>query len=312
MGVCLFWFSLGCLLVMMWPVFDNPSLLWSFFDPYGQHKTSLEIHEFSLYGIPSLSQTWILSCAIFSQIYFQPKHYSPVIRIKAGLFLLGLGVLVFLFSSLGMTRVQFITYILILVCGYLTSEHRHIRLSTILSVGFAIILFVWLGQTFRTGSIIAFETAKSPFSLAVQAEVWAELIEKYLPGEMNSALIMMTNIPDVERNWLYGTMFHRFGDVASPDDGYFNTINSLGIWYWQFFYASPLIALIIGYFLGRIHTLAAGAGYKLGWANTLFFVALPGIPYMLRVNYFFLSSFIIPAVVLTMGYLFWVVVSLRR
>lgn len=297
-AVMVFCVSMAALIYLMLPVLITPGAFLSVFEPFGQHRTSTEIHDLSAFGLPTLAESWVLSCAVFSFATFHPCFLGKRRRRIAACCLIVTGVIVLLFSTFAMTRNAFITYALILTCGYVTAHRRPVspRLAALGLMAF--VAFLWLGQTMRTGSILAQEFGGSPFAIEVQQEVWNELNEKYLPGELNTAFLMFTTNADVSRNWLCGTMFQRYSDFQSPDGGYWNTMNALGLWYWQFGYASLLLALLVGWMIGMAHASARAVKYRPGWASTFYALTYPGLAAILRINYFFLSAFVVSALLL--------------
>ena len=145
------------------------------------------------------------------------------------------------------------------------------------------------------------------FSPMVYESAWAEFVEKYIPGELNNAFILLSYPTDISSNWLYATMFSQFNDSSFIPPRYLYTMNNLAIWYWQFGGRSFLVATVIGLLIGGTYGAAKRSQFVLGWSSIFYLVFLPAIYTMIRVNAFFLHYFVVPIIFLTGARILWLV-----
>ncbi len=296
-AVVAFWVSFASQLYRYKSLLDLEAVLGILFTPYGQNKLAAYISEESPFGLASLGVLWIVSAVVFAQLCFDTE-VSAWLKRRASFYLWGTGALTFIYGLFEAARVSFITYALIVLGAFLLTRRLRLKVRTIVLVVGMIGAWVWGGSLIRTGIDVATRWNLPLLSPEVQSYLWSELAEKYLGGELNNALIMMSYPADVSSNWAYGTMIARWFPTYGPPR-YLNTNNILGLWYWQFGQiGGAVVSFVIGFGLGRLYRRAEDSPRGLSWASCYYLIAYPGFWGMTRINYFFLWSFVVPLVVL--------------
>lgn len=289
-GKISFWLGLLLNLWQLFFIFINPRLFLLLLRPYGQNQLARKMHEENISFIPSLSWLLLVSIVIFSLYYFKlpSKDKRKIILV---LYIVVAMLFLMLFSIVGMTRQASIVGIIVILGAWAMSfpSDAKIKIIPVVILVLFIIVYFFMGAAMRMGGIKAALTQKEIYRL-----VWVEFIEKYTPGELNNTFIMLSYPTDISRNWLYATMFARFTpDYFSPPR-YLNTINSLGLWYWQFSWFSIPFAAMMGILIGKNFKEAELTGFAPGWSTFFYLISLPVLITMTRVNSFFLQSYLIP------------------
>lgn len=291
-GKIAFWLSLVVQFYRYFPLI-NMSTLNLYLSAFGANLVHKQIQENSATGTATLATLWIVAAVIFAQMSFLP-NISEERKKRARWYVWALCVETFFISFFESTRATWIYFMLIVLGAWLLVQRPSIRANKVLISIMIALSFIWAGSMLRTGVAMAAKWNLSIVSSDVQIYIWNELSEKYLGGELNSAFILMSYPTDFTANWSYGTMFERFNGQSYIPPRYLNTLNALGMWYWQFgIWGGMITCVLTGFLLGKLHTYAVTSS-GLSWASCYFLVSFPGYFGITRTNYFFLWTFVVP------------------
>jgi oligosaccharide repeat unit polymerase len=293
----LFWISLIFNGIKFYDLIISPSLIFNIFEPYGTNKLHSDFSE-SAPGISTLAMLWLFSAPIFSMIYFS----STKINYKnISFYFYFLMLVVFIVSTINMTRTVFIVLILLYFGGYLVvRNYNKIKIRYLFYFVISILLIVWIGSILRTGIVLADAQGENIFSWSVQSILVSEFVEKYSSGELNNSLIMLTYDTDISKNYAYSTIFHAFTNPFSPDR-FLNTQLIFSLWYWQFgLIGSIIFSIIFGIIIGSCYNASKIYDEKgvLNFGLFLYLFAYPGFYMMSRINYYMLIYFLLPVLIL--------------
>lgn len=272
--------------IQLLPVIQEWSTLLLLSLPFGQNMLARMLHEASPFGVPTISTLNVLAMAVFASAALSPSIERKR-RIWYGLVMLILLCLAFAYSIVLMTRQAFIYLLLQLFAAAVLVGRWRIRWPQIGLCVALLIGWVWIQGAIRMAGLE---------NLSVEGGMTAldELAEKYLPGELNSTLILMTYPSDVTKNWLHGTMFSRFSPEGYMPSRSINTTSMFGHWYWQAGVLSPVLAVVMGFMIGLIFAFAKSTGFGLNFPTVFYLVTYPALVMSLRTNAFFLAPFLLP------------------
>ncbi|NGM44569.1 oligosaccharide repeat unit polymerase [Rhodobacter sp. SGA-6-6] len=281
--------SFLAMVIQLLPVLSNPASLAQILEPAGINRQASDLRETS-FGVPTLVVLWIPAFAIYvAALNFR---YSRQLLICTVI----LFVSVVFYGIMMMSRTHIMTAILILVATNTIYGVRRFGIRKVLIIAIPTFLVIWGNSLIRTGVLYSSTNDLPLFAPEVQYYLLQEFVEKYLAGEFNNSLIIATYSSSPSDNFLYGTMFARFGDTYRPPR-FLNTMNILGYYYWQFgFLGAQIFALLWGYMAGLVSkagVIAAKRGINL--YTLIYLVSFPGFLQISRINYFFLQYMIVPA-----------------
>jgi len=276
------------------------------FEPGGQENSYGEMIENRIPGVATLFWSLPIALTIFSFSYFlSPVNAKTKNKDKIILFMSFFIMLAY--STFGRTRQSLLIGLLTIASVWLICKTRYIKLSKLIVYGVFIVLFVWSAHNLRQGIAFSLNMGEPVFSKAVQSEIYSELVEKYVPGEFNNALIYLSYETDITKNIFLSSMFDRLSPDSFQPPRYVNTSNTLALWYWQTGYFSPVVALLVGLWLGWIYRKAKDRRFGFDWASLYLSISIPSIFAMIRVNSFFLWSFVVPLLFLIFMQVIWII-----
>lgn len=297
-----FWISTIAMATQLYIFIQDPSLVLLLGQPYGQNQLARMMHEASPAYIPTLAWLITLPIAIFSLFWFFTPKDSAFRKRPRAYTTLGL-VQLLAYSTLGMSRQALLVGVILVAGAWGMANPKRLRLVPTVVVILVLFAFIFVGSALRMAGL---DGALSGDTYAV---VWADFVEKYLAGELNSAYIMLSYPTDVSRNWLYSTMFSRFAPDSFAPPYYLNTMNSLALWYWQFDWLSMVVTPLIGFGIGRLYLNARRRQFMPSYVTVLYLLTLPAVYTMIRVNSFFLPYFLVPVLFLLVS---WVLGHLKH
>lgn len=296
-GKLAFWIGSVSMIMQLGILIMQPDLLLLLLSPYGQNQLARIMHQESLPGIPTLSWLLIVPIAIFSHFWFNlpgDKHR----RSYLGYAVIAL-LLLFAYSIFGMARQAFFVGLFVILGAWSMQDEGRLRLKL---APLALVMLTGI-ITVLGGSAIRMAGLDGAFSSSTYERVWAEFIEEYLPGELNSAFITLSYPTDITKNWLFGTALNGLGPDSFSPSIYINTMNNLAHWYWQFGLLSFVVAAVIGLSVGAAYRNAQMVKFTPNWATYFYLISLPALFTMIRVNAFFLQYFLVPFLFLLAAYI---------
>ncbi|MHB0856567.1 MAG: O-antigen polymerase [Anaerolineae bacterium] len=307
-GIICFWIYVVVFTVNFMPLFRTPHLMLRALEPSGLNYIRIAIQDDRALGLGTLSHISLVAqsialCSCSSKDLGFINKRSLAIRLAA---LFGMAVFASIFETV---RLAIVNLVLLAFFSFMLS-HKHFHLRALVFCGLCLALFIWLGSLSRTGILLSETSGEPLMSAYVQGGIYAELNEKYLPGEFNNTLILLSYPADTRNNWLYGTMFQRYGSGYRPAFRYLNTMHSFGIWYWQFGLWGLLLAAILGFLSGYTYSALSSSKGALSFSSitySFFFIALIQFS---RVNFFLLQYFLVPIAIMSLARLIFSLSSL--
>lgn len=249
-------------------------------------------------GLSSLNNLFLLGEAILLLLSFHPKTPANLRR-RAARWLWILSVLVLIHALFLAARMFFVYYLLTLLAGLLIFRFQKRKVSwKVVSIAFLILIGVaWTGELLRSGLYYS-KSANLPLaSLEVQSYVWQRLVQGYLAADFNNALVVLDCEPSLQM-W-YTTMLsfvleNPHGYQECPDwESAYGTVNVLALWWFDWGYGAFIVAFVVGLALGVFYRWRSYV-FNLDPRGLFYLIAFPGLFSIIRINYFFLTIFVLP------------------
>ncbi len=279
-------------------VIANPELLKRGFEEGNLAIVGEEVRTQRIIGISSLNNLFILPVALLALIAMDPR--APGGERKRAIKWLWLVGLFTLFHSLFLAARMFMVYFVLVILGayLLVNSHRRFSLKALLSLFVLMIGVIWVGELLRGGLAYARSTSRDLVSVDVQKHIFERLIQGYIAADFNNALVLLDCVPS-------GSLFSTtaLASLLKIDASYsdcpnwkslYGTVNVLALWWFDFGYWAVLVAGIIGWFIGFSYRIALSSR-AFGLSSALYLIVYPGLFSILRINYFGLSIFLLPA-----------------
>ena len=251
-------------------------------------------------GVSSLNNLFLLATAIFAALSFHP--FLPVkTAVRARRWLLGLGVAVLLHSLFLAARMFFVYYSLVVLAAYMVYgsllKKRRISLRSIFLIVLVLLMVVWLGELLRGGLAFAKLNSLPLLSAKVQTYIWDRLVQGYLAADFNNALIVLDCEPSMKL-WSTTMFSGPLGIQATYKqcpywESAYGTVNVLALWWYDWGWAALFIAFVKGFAIGFFYRLRTRL-LELRPEGLYYLIVFPGIFAITRINYFFLTIFVIP------------------
>jgi len=249
-------------------------------------------------GLSSLNNLFLLGEAMLLLLIFHPKTPANLRR-RAARWLWILSVLVLIHALLLAARMFFVYYLLTLLAGLLVLRFQERKVSwKVMSISFLLLFgVVWTGELLRSGLYYS-KSANLPLaSPEVQSYVWQRLVQAYLAADFNNALVVLDCEPSLQM-W-YTTMLsfvlenpHGYQECPSWESAY-GTVNVLALWWFDWGYGAFIVAFVVGLALGIFYRWRSYV-FDLDPRGLFYFIAFPGLFAIIRINYFFLTIFVLP------------------
>jgi hypothetical protein len=271
-----------------------------------------QIRNDSLKGITTLVNLFIVPTTIYGIIAFG-RSYPSQLRKKYKKFLIVIGLFVLIHSILFAARMFFI-YFLLIIIGILILEYRpnSIRFLKIL---LALILLgsstIVIGELLRYGWQYAVSHEKQFYSFEVINTTVQYLLQAYIASDLNNAMVIFASDPSYQMvstaqffkmfiSPFFALEFYEYGSLPLWTSKH-GTVNVLGLWWFDWGWASFIIAFFIGFFLGMIYQIVIKKGtLRVSFSTLFFLIGYPGFFSISRMNYYGLSIYILP-----LSYLFF-------
>ncbi|MGF6348660.1 oligosaccharide repeat unit polymerase [Variovorax sp. W2I14] len=291
------------------PILSDPAMLLLFLQPSGANMIYVAVSE-SDFGVASLQTLWVIPAIVFSFFLFSGVHKEfKYFKFFYSILLLD----VLSVAAINSNRIAVINFMLVSAVVYVYLRRPRLRVGRVITAILAVLIVYWIGSLMRDGLVFADENNLSVLDPQVFLYIFKVFLEKYSVGELNNAFVIMEYVAD-PRNFAYATMFQRYFPADAPLRN-INTLNVIGIWYWQFgFLLALVVALGFGFIVGALYRKS------MHFANTrdisafkLFYVLFYiGIFNILRVNYYFLQIFLVPFAVVCLFFVVNSLFNLRR
>jgi len=217
-----------------------------------------------------------------------------------------------LFRAIYLSQRVFVVYYVTVVFGVAVLRGIPIRLRTAF-VGLSFIVVILLvGQLLRAGV---------NYSIAHEVPLWsAEVIRfclemvatAYFASDINNALILLDYEPSMQListgvstanllRTLIGIKFVSYSAYVPNFTSSYGTVHFIGLWWFDFGWLAVAVAFLIGSGLGWLYRrVSLSKGHELFYV-LLYSLCIPGVYAMCRVNFFFLSIFLLPMSFLTLS-----------
>mgnify|MGYP000554335559 CR=1 FL=1 len=297
----------------------NPSVIGEAFEQGTLSIVGEIVRSGRILGVTTLNNLFVIPAAIFSLLSFHPvtNRIMPRRARQARLSLVVIGITVLLHSLLFAARMFFVYYIVVVFAGYAVLHFRRRLRRWILLAIIAMILLsllvVWSGELLRSGLRYARHIGAPLWSTEVQRFVLRLLIQGYVAADLNNALIIFDCEPG--GNGISTTLL---GRLLAPGISYANspawqsgygTVNVLALWWFDVGWGACVLAPFMGWIIGWAYIIALRTLSDLHPLGLYYMLMFPGLFAITRINFYFLSIFVLPALFLT-GYCF--VWSLQR
>jgi oligosaccharide repeat unit polymerase len=309
-------FAIGCLLLStaatlykFQPILNDPSMLLLFLQPSGANMVYVAVSE-SDFGVASLQTLWIIPAVILSFLLYSGAH-KKLKLFKLYYVLLVLDVLSV--AAINSNRIAVINFMLVSAVTYVYLKKPRLRVSRVAFAILMVLAVYWIGSLMRDGLVFADENNLSLFDSEVFLYIFKVFLEKYSVGELNNAFVIMEYVADA-KNFAYATMFQRYFPADAPLRN-INTLNVIGIWYWQFGFLLVLpFALGFGLIVGALYkkSMYPANDLNIGALKVIYVLCFVGFFNILRVNYFFLQMFLVPFLLACLFFASSVLLNLRR
>lgn len=263
-------------------------------------------------GISSLNNLFLLSTAILAVLSFHPHVPKPWVS-RARWWLAGLGLVVVFHAFFLAARMFFVYYLLVVLAAYFTLKKVSARLFFYILIALAAL--IWIGELFRSGAAFAKSNQLSLIAPEVQVYTWERLAQGYFAADFNNALIIMSCNPSMQL-WSTTMLAGPLGIQAYYDEcpgwqGVDGTVNVLALWWYDWGWTSIVVAIVTGFVLGALYKLRL-AVYHLRPEGFYFLLAFPGLFSILRINFFFLTIWVLPFLFLALIHLTYLIrISLK-
>jgi len=306
--------SLAGELVYVREIIANPALIREAFDAGTLALVGEQVNEVRIVGFSSLNNLFIIPSAIYAMIMFHPDM-GPVAVKKARFRLILIGTISVLHALIFAARMFPVYFVLIVFAAYLLvmpNSHRLTWRNILKTVGFMGAI-IWVGELLRGGLWYATNYGVGVFSAETQRHVIDLFVQGYFAADFNNALVLLDHNSSYQ--FFSTTML---GEFLSGFDSYtlihgwtsaFGTVNVLGLWWYDWGLWAYGLSLIVGALLGVAYKVAEKASGRISLVTLCFVIAYPGIWSLTRINYFFLTIFVIPVAFIAVA---GILVSLLR
>jgi len=155
----------------------------------------------------------------------------------------------------------------------------------------------WTGELLRSGLYYSRLASLPLTSREVHSYVWQRLVQGYLAADFNNALVILDCKPALQV--LYTTMFafilknpYSYKECPNWESSY-GTVNVLALWWFDWGYGAFIVAFMVGMALGVFYRWRSYV-FELDSRGLFFLIAFPGLFSIIRINYFFLTIFVLP------------------
>ena len=251
-------------------------------------------------GLSSLINLFTVPTAIYALLSFDPR-LPKRIRRSFIMRLILLGGIVVTHALVLSARMMAIYFVAILAAAYLLQRPQKTLRLRGLAIGATLVLaIVWAGSTLRDGGRRVAYTGYSYLHPDTQRYVADTLMQGYFGADFNNTLVFLNC--ETMGSYIYTTMFrtiaYKFGvrftlnDCFPEMDSVYGTMNALALWWEDMGWWATILAWIVG---GWVSYLYVSATHRRDpTAAILFLISYPGIYSTIRINYFFLTIYIIP------------------
>ena len=257
-------------------------------------------------GLSSLNNFYLAPTAIYAMLAFHSQAL-PSTRRRFARRLVALGVFVMLHAFVVSARMFAIHFIAIVVAAYLIERPpQAIRLRYVVGGVLFIALLIWSLATLRDGGSYIAQNGGGYLQAGTQRYVRDILMQGYFGADFNNTLVYLNCTPTKQyvTSTMFATVWRKFGyTLAYPSSCYpedpslFGTTNILALWWTDLGWCAALFAVMIGAFVS--YTYSAAAAQTFGFWTALFLISYPGVLASIRMNYFALTIFVLPAALLT-------------
>jgi hypothetical protein len=271
-------------------------------------------------GLSTLVNLFSVPTAIYALFTFHPQ-IDPKFRRQRRRRLIGIGIWMLAHGMILAARTFFVNYCFIVAAAYLMTRRRQIRhpWRWIGLVGVAALSTVWLGETLRAGYYYSFLTGNALFSAKTQQYVFSYLVQAYFGADFNNAQVLLDCAPSM--TWittaiffrsiatlLFHPQFYGYESFCTDFSSIYATVNIFGLWWFDMGWFGLVVALVAGAWLGYIYTVTMRQLPEIGIITVLYLIVYPGLISLIRLNFFGLAFFTLPA-----GFLFtaWLVAPKR-
>lgn len=284
-------------LVYVRQILQDPSLLLEALEAQNLTLIGEAVRAQKVVGLSSLNNLFVFPTAVLSMLLFHPA-LDVGKKSRAGWWLLLIGAFVFVHSIFLAARMFFVYYTLTVFAMYLTLRgEKRLMLRLVTLVVLMLALVVWLGELFRGGWLYAKANDIPLFSTEVQKHVLERLVQGYLAADFNNALVILDCTPSM--SFVSTTSFAflapstpQYSDCPSWSSVY-GTVNFLALLWYDWGEFSFLLIPLMGWIIGFAYRLGQLA-FTLSPLGLLYALIYPGLFSVTRINYFFLSAFVVP------------------
>jgi hypothetical protein len=208
---------------------------------------------------------------------------------------------VVLHAMLLSARMFAVYFFAILGAAYLLQRPlKAVRIRTLLIIVLIVLGIVWAGATLRDGGRKKAETGLGYFHSDTQQYVRDTLMQGYFGADFNNALVYLNCKPMGE--YVYTTMFRTvalklgytftFNSCFPEMDSAYGTMNTVALWWEDLGWWAALVAIVVGAWLTFLYIAAREQQFPS--APLLFLISYPGVLSAIRINYFFLTIYVVP------------------
>lgn len=263
-------------------------------------------------GISSLNNLFLLATAILASLSFHPS-VPRAWALRARRWLVGLGLVVLIHSLLLAARMFFVYYTLVAAACYivfqtLSNRDRKISFKLIFLSFVGLVVVVWFGELLRGGFAFAKENNLSLSSPEVQAHIWDRLVQGYLAADLNNALVLLDCEPSMQL-WSTTMFAGPLGITANYTqcpgwESAYGTVSVFGLWWYDWGWVAFFLAFLVGFAMGFTYQMRKGL-LSLRPEGLYYLLVFPGLLSISRINYFFLTIFVVPFAFLIFIHLIW-------
>lgn len=280
-------------------IIENPAILIEAYQEGLVTHVAQEVRGNRIVGLSSLNNLFIVPTTIYAMLTFNP-HLAEAARRNFRKKLLVLGIVVAGHAMILSARMFMLYFLSIVLAAYLLSQRKGIFIKGhyVAAALILALLAIWGGETLRTGLYFSHQNMLSPFSFEAQQYVWLTLIQGYIASDFNNAMVILNNSPGMQliattgfKSFLDNPVgYHNLPDWVSAH----GTVNILGLWWFDWGWFAPLVAITAGFWLGSTYALAKVGTLPAKWSTLFYLISFPAIFSAARINYFGQTIFILP------------------
>lgn len=270
-----------------------------------------EVRSMRLVGISSLNNLFVIPTAVYALLACSPDH-APAKRVRARLWLIGIGAAILLHAILFVGRTLFVSYLLIILAAYIMQTPTvHRPLGRVLVAAGLMLIVIWFGEVLRGGLYFARFYDLPLFSRETQEYVLHRLVEGYFAADLNNAMALLSCPPPLQ--YVSTTMW---ATVATPFGVEFEGYSSCSLWlsqfgtatifallWWDLGWLGLVPAFLLGAWLGLLYVRATDTRARSEFSAMFYLIAYPGILSLLRINYFAETIYVLPTCFLAVAWL---------